>query len=327
MRTLILHNDTSGYGSDAIYLFQRSLMRHGDTCELYLMDPVTRALPSREHLATFDVVVISSGDSTLASTLGHLAGLPAPVCVFPSGTANLFFMNLGNSPEPASIARACRVARTISCDLGRMTWMDEKGCEQSAYFSLMAGTGFDAELMRAALPNKSTWGQAAYFFAALEDPNPPVVEFTVTVDGETHTHAGIACMVANTAMIQGDIEIVPDSTITDGLLDVIILETPDAVTLVRPLIAAVLDPRGKKIGRPHIVHYRGAQVAVTSNQPIPLQIDGDVQAGHVMGFTAQALAAANNVIIDTMSRYFDGTSVAPRFPVDAAPTTPEESLA
>jgi hypothetical protein len=75
------------------------------------------------------------------------------------------------------------------------------------------------------------------------------------------------------------------------------------------------------------VHYRGAQVAVSSNQPIPLQIDGDVQAGHVMGFTAQALAAANNVIIDTMSRYFDGTSVAPRFPVDAAPTTPEESLA
>ena len=47
----------------------------------------------------------------------------------------------------------------------------------------MSGTGFDAQLMQAALPNKAIMGQAAYFAAALSNPRPAVVRFRITVDG------------------------------------------------------------------------------------------------------------------------------------------------
>jgi diacylglycerol kinase family enzyme len=324
MRALILHNDTSGYGSDAIYMFQRSLLRHGDECTLHMLDPEHHELPADLDAGSYDIVVVSSGDSTVASVLGQLQGIDTPVCIFPSGTANLFFANLGNSPEPASIARACRVGRTVPTDIGRIDWTDDKGEARSEYFTIMAGTGFDAELMKAAVPNKSQFGQAAYFLAALADPNPPVAHFTLEIDGDTVERDGIACIVANTAMIQGDIEIVPDCTIDDGYLDVILLETPDAITLMRPVVAALLDPRGTKVGRPHIESFKGRVIKVSSSVPIPIQIDGDPAGDDITGFTARVIPAAHRVVVDGMSRYHEDTGEGPRFSGTEVPAYPDE---
>lgn len=35
MRTLIIHNPKSGFGSDAIFEFERSLVHQGDTCTFH----------------------------------------------------------------------------------------------------------------------------------------------------------------------------------------------------------------------------------------------------------------------------------------------------
>ena len=37
MRTLIIHNPKSGFGSDAVYQFQRSVVRPGDECVFRLL--------------------------------------------------------------------------------------------------------------------------------------------------------------------------------------------------------------------------------------------------------------------------------------------------
>jgi diacylglycerol kinase family enzyme len=172
--------------------------------------------------------------------------------VFPSGTANLLFANIGNAPEPAALARACRVGHTACIDLGEISWEDEQGAQHVKGFGLMSGTGFDAQLMEAALPNKAAMGQAAYFAAAFANPRPTVEEFTIIVDGQEYHRRGISCMVADNAMIQGDIQIVPDCRMDDGLLDVIVIETQDAAQVLRPLFSGIVDKTGKSIGRPHL---------------------------------------------------------------------------
>ena len=37
MRTLIIHNPKSGFGSDAIFQFERALVRGGDECVLRIL--------------------------------------------------------------------------------------------------------------------------------------------------------------------------------------------------------------------------------------------------------------------------------------------------
>lgn len=317
MRSLIVHNPRSGFGSDAVYAFERELVHSGDDCLLRVLsdefDPSEAVADAEE----FDVVVVSGGDGTVSSLLYALREKNVPTCVFPSGTANLLFANIGDSPEPAALARACRWGDTARLDLGEATWEGPDGTTCRRGFSIMAGSGYDAELMSAAAPNKRAMGEAAYFMAALADPSPQVIHYVIDVDGTRVERDGIACLVANNAMIQGEIEIVPDCVMNDGMLDVIVLEAADTAQLVRPLLAGIFDRKGKDMGRPHIETFRGANVHVSASYPIPMQVDGEVVPGSVTSWGARALPGAALLVVDGMSRYHDPHArTTPRFPVD-----------
>ena len=271
MRTLIIHNPRSGFGSDAVFQFERAVAQAGDECLLRVLEEDFVASEACADAEDFDVVVLSGGDGTVSTILHALAGRDVPTCVFPSGTANLLAANIGNAPEPSSLARACRRGMTARLDLGEISWTDELWQRRTRGFGLMSGTGFDAQLMQAALPNKAMMGQAAYFAAALANPRPSVVRFTVTVDGRTVEREGITCMVANNAMIQGDIQIVPDCRMDDGLLDVIIVETSDAPSSWRPSPSASWTARESPSAGPTSSPSRGARCASRCPSPSPLR--------------------------------------------------------
>ncbi|MDO4539049.1 MAG: diacylglycerol kinase family protein [Coriobacteriales bacterium] len=315
MRVLIIHNDASGFGSDAIFEFQRALLREGDECVMRLLtkDAPDRGYSLLEDAESFDLVVISGGDGTVASLLYHLRRREVLTCVFPSGTANLFFANLGNASEPSALARACRVGHSTQTDLGEMLWIDERGRRHREGFCLMAGIGFDAQIMQAAIPAKRTMGQAAYFAAAIANPKPTVQRFRITVDGKTVERMGIGCLVANNAMMQGNIEIVPNCSMSDGLLDVIMLEVNETAQLLRPIFAGLMDRDGKHSGRPHIARFTGRDIVVRAIEPMQMEIDGDPIPGTVRSFRARVLPKSNRLIVDKLSRYDEQDNSEPLF--------------
>ncbi|WP_072370470.1 diacylglycerol/lipid kinase family protein [Thermophilibacter mediterraneus] len=313
MRTLVIHNPKSGFGSDAIFQFERALAHPGDECVMRVLAGDFDATDACADAEEFDMVVVSGGDGTVSSLLYALRGREVPACVFPSGTANLLCANIGNAPEPSALARACRIGKTAAIDLGELSWRDETGATRTRGFGLMSGTGFDAQLMQAALPNKAVMGQAAYFAAALANPRPSVERFTITVDGTTVEREGITCLVANNATIQGDIQIVPDCRMDDGMLNVIVVETEDAAQLLKPLAFGLVDRTGKAIGRPHIESFAGSSITVSSSSPVPLEIDGEVIPGEVTSFSARAVSAAVRVVVDAMSPYGSADDGSSRF--------------
>jgi len=320
MRTLIIHNPKSGFGSDAIFEFERALLSPGDRCTFLITDKGFSASELVSDAADYDLVVISGGDGTVTSLLYALRGTEIPICIFPSGTANLLFSNLGNAPEPAALARACRFGETAAVDLGEISWFDEHATHLRRGFALMAGTGFDAQIMAAATPNKMVMGEAAYFAAAIANPRPEVIHYVIDVDGERYERDGISCLVADNAMIQGDIEIVPDSRMDDGAIEVIVIETSDAVQVLHPLLVGLVDKTGKSFGRPHIECFRGQEVFVRTSKVIPLEVDGESCSPGVSGYDAHVIPGAVNVIVDSMSRYHrKDIGHTPRFPVDDIP--------
>lgn len=313
MRTLVIHNPRSGFGSDAIFQFDRALLRPGDECVTRVLEDDFVARDACQDAASFDMVVLSGGDGTISSLLYELRGTGVPACAFPSGTANLFCANLGNAPEPAALARACRIGKTADLDLGEISWTSDTGASETRGFALMSGTGFDAQLMEAALPNKAIMGQAAYFAAALANPRPAVSHFSITVDGRTEERDGITCLVANTAMIQGDIEIVPDCRMDDGQLDVIVVETSDTAQLLKPLAFGLLDRSGHAVGRPHIESFRGREIRIESSVPMPLEVDGDVTPGLVSSYSVRVLPRSARIVVDPLSPYGSEDDGSSRF--------------
>lgn len=303
MRVLIVHNPRSGFGSDAVFAFERELVHAGDDCLLRVCRDDFVPQDVLKDAEQFDVVVVSGGDGTVSNLLYELKGRNVATCVFPSGTANLLFENIGNSPEPAALARACRWCETSMCDLGEFEWTDASGELCKRGFSIMAGSGFDAELMNAATPNKRAFGEAAYFLAALADPTPQLYHYTINADGTRIERDGIACLVANNAMIQGEIEIVPGCRMDDGMLDIIVLEAEDTAHLIRPALSGIFDPKGKAGQRPHIETFRCKEATVVVDAPIMMQVDGDVIEGVATSWTARAIKGANKLVVDRLSHY------------------------
>lgn len=303
MRSLIIHNLYSGFGSNAIFEFERELMRSGDECVMRTLLPTTSVAEALLDAEEFDLVVISGGDGTVTNALYALRNRNVPTCVFPSGTANLLFANLGNGPEPAAIAKACHALDPTPLDLGELSWTGEDGQVHREGFGIMSGMGFDAELMASAEAGKQALGEAAYFTAVLANLKPKVATFTITVDGKTYKRQGISCIVANAAMMQGDINIIPDCRMDDGSLDVMMLTTTAAAQLLIPMLAGLIDPDGSLIGRPGIEHFSGKQIKVESSIPLHIQRDGDSSEGLVTGYEACCLPGSNLVITDEHSPY------------------------
>lgn len=320
MRTLIIHNNRSGFGSDAIFEFERSLAHPGDEVVTRIPTPDFVPHDCVADAKDFDLIVISGGDGTMASFLYELRGQDIPCCVFPSGTSNLLFLNLGNAQEPAAIARSCRIGNTIMADLGEMSWTDEAGTSHTKGFCLMSGMGYDGNIMRTATEAKGALGEVAYFAAAATNLTPPVAHFTITVDGKTYEREGISCMVAGGTVIQNDIEVVPNNSITDGLEEVIVLEAQQPAGLLRPISRALFE-RKPEHDRPYIENFKGRVIDVVSDIPVPLQIDGDPMADAVTHYHAEVIPQANRLIVDAVSRYaseaqpsqvkLPGTSVRP----------------
>ncbi len=315
MRVLIVHNSKSGFGSDAIFEFERALVREGDECVFRMLDHENRqwCYQALEDAEQFDVVVVSGGDGTISSMLYQLRDRNVLTCVFPSGTANLFFANLGNAADPFALARACRMGRSVTTDLGEMRWIDSSGKKHRKGFSLMAGIGFDAQIMQAAIPAKRAMGQAAYFAAAISHPKPKIHDFSITVDGKTHERRGISCIVANNAKIQGDVELIPGCSMNDGLLDVIVVEADYTAQLVRPLFIGLVDHDGRRIGRPRLESFTGKRITVSTSEPAKMEIDGDPVHDDVSKFQARILPDSNLLIVDSLSRYAKDDDAAPLF--------------
>lgn len=301
MRCLIIHNPASGPSSDEIYAFTHALAQGGDEVVMRFigdgMEPEDAVADVRE----FDRVVISGGDGTVSNVLDQMRGCGVPTLVFPSGTACLFFNNIGNAPEAAALAKACRAGRTVKVDMGELFWLDENGREKRHGFIIIAGSGFDAEIMMKAAPTKNDIGEIAYFLSVLATPNPTVAHFTIEHDGIVEELDGICCMAGNTSVIQNDINLFPDCRMNDGMVDIAVVEPVRTVQLLPTVITAALDPAGKVLGRPQFKIIQTKEAKITCTPSLGMQFDGEIISSNSGVFGARALPQCLDLIVDEFS--------------------------
>jgi diacylglycerol kinase (ATP) len=217
-------------------------------------------------------VAVCGGDGTLAEAATGLAGSAVPLAILPRGTGNQVAQNLG---IPLSLQKAIDIAINgvaVSIDLGHT---GERA------FTLVAGAGFDAAVMRRATREmKERWGFGAYVLAAVgEALSATPRRFRITTDDRTVEVDAVSVMVANVGELFArwlplrlPLAERPADAWRDGLLEVVII-APRNPQEVAALLWHAAQRRLHTSDR--LVHFQARSITIDADPPIDVQIDGD----------------------------------------------------
>ncbi len=108
---------------------------------------------------------------------------------------------------------------------------------------VMAGMGFDAAIMEGANEQiKAKVGWLAYVVSGLRNLMFPAVRLEISVDdGEWTRHRARTVVIGNVGYLQAGMPLLPDATIDDGGLDVVLLNPRRFLSWI-PLAVRVISP-------------------------------------------------------------------------------------
>jgi YegS/Rv2252/BmrU family lipid kinase len=212
-----------------------------------------------------DLVLVCGGDGTVMEAAAGLVGERAALGIVPAGTGNLFALNLEIPTAIPDAVEAALHGERRSLDVG---------CQGDATMVMMAGIGWDAQMVRdASRELKNRIGMLAYLWAALRNLRRPPERFMIELDDRPPFHQKAkSILVANLGRITGGLLVVPDADPRDGYLDVAVV-TAETLFCFAGLCASTLFRRLRE--DPRVTFYRVRRVRITARCPQPIQFDGN----------------------------------------------------
>ena len=223
---------------------------------------------------------------TLAAREAVAAGLEghdASLGILPMGTGNLLARNLGIPLANLNLAVEIALAgRERRIDLG-IVEIDVSGEDETPLrdvFLVMAGLGFDAEVMAAVQPElKQKVGWLAYVVAGARRLRGRTTGVVMRLDDEEPVRRRVrSVIVGNCGELTGGVRLMPEAEVDDGWLDVVVV-APRRVVQWGAVVVSVLSrvrPRAMGRGRyPVVQHFRCRSLEIRAEKPLAVQLDGD----------------------------------------------------
>jgi diacylglycerol kinase (ATP) len=245
---------------------RRVLEAQGVEDPLWYEVPKAKRAPDRARRALeegADLVFAWGGDGTVRRCLGELAGTATCLAVIPAGTANLFATNLG---IPADIEEAVAVGlhgERRRFDVGRFS---------GERFGVMAGVGFDAEMIRGSDDLKERLGRLAYVWSGSRNLREDAFEAEIRVDGLDWFDGRATCiLLGNVGDLFGGVTVFPDARPDDGQLELGVVTAEGVVQWARTLArTAAGDPTAS----PFVRATRARKVKVRLDRKVRYELDG-----------------------------------------------------
>jgi len=216
-------------------------------------------------------LVAAGGDGTVAALVNERPSVP--ITVLPAGTENLFARHFGLSRRPGRVAAVIAEGHVAPLDLGQTP---------ARRFTLMAGIGFDADVVtrhhlsrvgRAGVPRPTHRG--AYVESVLRSTFEyrfPTLTLTINDPGAEETLVGTTAFLFNLPRYALGLPFAPKARGDDGWLDLVVFRNPGAFSALRYLWMVL---RRAHLNEPGVEHRRVRRVAVSVDETVPVQLDGD----------------------------------------------------
>jgi diacylglycerol kinase (ATP) len=268
MKILIIANPASGKHKtgEKIKSLSRILISKGcevETCITTGPGHAQQRLRTISH--DFDCVVAAGGDGTLNDVLNGLSE-PGfiPICIFPTGTANVMAKELSLTDDPSQCAQTILNKKIRLLDMGLIG---------ERKFLLFVSVGFDALVTKEVLHSKSKLtGYRRYavpILTALYHYKIP--HLSIRIDNKQSISGGLI-LISNTRTYGGIFTITDKAQCDSRLFDICIVPDGRIPFLIRYFLYAVMG----KVSKIKKIRFSTAkEIEITSPEPVPVQVDGD----------------------------------------------------
>jgi len=247
-----------------------------------------------------DMIVVGGGDGTMSYAAGRVAGTNVVLGVLPLGTANDFARTL---EIPNNLAEACATiaeGKVVDIDLGRAN---------GEPFLNVASVGLSVSVTEALSPRLKRYiGPLAYSIATLtayarHKAFRARLEFPDGDHEPMELDDLLQVAVGNGRHYGGGNTVSPTAGIDDHTLDIYaILAAPprEHVSIARLL------KDGSFIKHDRVYHLTTRRVRLVTEQPLPVNLDGEIATTTPADFTIQRNAVHVVVPQSSTSALFDG---------------------
>jgi lipid kinase YegS len=224
-----------------------------------------------------DVVIACGGDGTLNEVVNGLDGRDIPLGVVPLGTANDFARQTG-IPEDADHAMDVILRR-------KPVRIDTASMNGRRFLNVSTG-GMGAEATAETPADfKASLGPLAYAITAIRKLAGDQVRHASFASAGFELDVDFLAFAVGSARVTGGGTIMtPDASVTDGLLDLCVVEAMSRRDFAR-LSLRIKD--GEHVGLPGVHYAQLPWLKVTGTQPLSVNLDGEGLEAQVCDYRAR----------------------------------------
>lgn len=219
----------------------------------------------------FTDIVIAGGDGTINQVVNHLRWLALPFGIIPCGSGNGLAFSAGIPKDPARALQIIFSGNNVQTDAFLIN---------GSFACMLCGLGFDAQVAHD-FANDPRRGLMTYvkktvsnFFTA------PFYPFTITVNKKAIQTDAFFISIANSNQFGNQFTIAPQASLTDGLLDIVIMTRQNKISVLLRAFMQVggynklqeVDLLKKDMG---VIYFQTPSIRISNPGKAPLHIDGD----------------------------------------------------
>ncbi len=223
------------------------------------------ALTRRAIEEGFRCVVAAGGDGTVNQVANGIGVSNVALGILPIGTVNVFAMELGLPSNDIQLCRDVIEARNIR--------LIDLPSANRKYFVQLGGVGLDAQAVKETSPAfKRSLGPLSYLISAAQIAARQPPNLFVESDNAPKCE-GSFVLIGNGRFYGGPFPFFKQAVIDDGLLDVVVFKRLGYLEIIKYLHDVVFS---SDIRSPEIEYFQARRVRVTSNQDVPVELDGEL---------------------------------------------------
>jgi diacylglycerol kinase (ATP) len=265
MRTAVVAHAGKSLGGGLPEL-RRALERRG-------VEPIWREVPKSRRAPKAlrqvldegaELVIVWGGDGMVQRAVDTLTGTGTPLAIVPAGTANLLASSLG---IPRNVEAAVDVALAGGrrrLDVGRVN---------GERFAVMAGAGFDAQILEDADGAlKDRLGRVAYVVAGIRNIGVRPFRAKIDVDGRRWFSGGTSCiLVGNVGRLFGGAQAFERARPDDGVLELGVLQADGAIQMIRVMARAMVGSASRS---PYARTTTAHKARIRLDKKVAYELDG-----------------------------------------------------
>lgn len=218
-------------------------------------------------------VVVAGGDGTISQVVNSLRNQPVSFGIVPCGSGNGLALSAGISKQPEKALYTIFNGNPVPTDAFLIN---------NHFSCMLSGIGFDAKVAHE-FAQQSQRGLKTY--ASLVSRNffnAGTYPFQVESNGVLFSTDAYFISIANSNQFGNHVTIAPKASLSDGMLDIVIVRKMSKPMLLFTLLKQVISGKPKKLGstmlKQSLVYFQTDQLRISNPGAAPLHIDGDPAA-------------------------------------------------